>query len=275
MTFSAFTPFAAFRPFTTPLGGVSELAALIKALFGNDEGGGMWLPGPATCFTDVAGTTAAAENDTVARINDSSGNGNHATQSSADARPALKKTAGGLWYLDFDGVDDFLWNSNAVLYAAGSAYVGWAAQEGSGEADKRLFAEGSSTNANPIYGIGFNQLTSLDRYRLFLRNNENATLLNDNTVGRTTSGPVVGRFVDTGSNMAILENAAPLSNFNYTRSGTFTANRFSIGALLRASAGSWQKMQLFGMVTRTGALTAEQIAQTEALLASRSGATLP
>jgi len=448
MTFQPFQPFRAFDPFRTSIG-LSRLAALIKALFGNDKAGGMWLPDPKYCYTDDGITNCTAPGDLVYRVDDISGNGNHAVQSTEASRPALGRTVEGgrrnllsstdtfstgwatfssgtasdpvvtpnaavapdgsttadkadifagssgrsefrqditsefdgtstythglwlkaatpedvgrfvllrtgsntggfvaieltadwvrhtvsgvpavgdtyvglhirtdaalgssqsvsvltwgpqleqaatatpyqrvgttaldvteagkkeLWYLAFDGVDDFLWNSNAVLYAAGSAYVGWAAQGEADQVDKRLFSEGSSTNTTPIYSIGFNLTAS---YRLYLRNNESTTLLNENTGGRTTTAPIVGRFVDTGSNMAILENAGPMSNFNYTRTGTFTADRFAIGALLRSSDVSHQKMQFFGMVTRTGALTAEQIAQTEALLASRSGVELP
>ena len=95
MSLQALRPLNAFRPFTTPVGGaaaVDPLAALIAALFGNDEEGGLWLPGPTTCFTDTAGTTAAGVGDTVARINDSSGNGNHAIQATAGSRPALGRT---------------------------------------------------------------------------------------------------------------------------------------------------------------------------------------
>jgi hypothetical protein len=95
MSFAAFTPFAAFRPFTTPLGGVSELAALIKALFGNDEGGGIYLPGPGQTFTDTAGTTGAVATNTAARTNDRSPNAAHAVQASAGARPALGRTVEG------------------------------------------------------------------------------------------------------------------------------------------------------------------------------------
>lgn len=38
--------------------------------------------------------------------------GNHATQATAASRPVLRQTAGGLYYLEFDGTDDFLVTSN-------------------------------------------------------------------------------------------------------------------------------------------------------------------
>jgi hypothetical protein len=59
-------------------------------------------------FQDAAGTIpATANNDPVRRINDLSGNGNHAIAGSDAARPLLKISGGQRW-LEFDGVDDYL-----------------------------------------------------------------------------------------------------------------------------------------------------------------------
>lgn len=58
-------------------------------------------------FQDAAGTVAAAVGNPVARINDKSGNGRHATQANAAKQPVLRQ-AGSVVWLDFDGVDDFL-----------------------------------------------------------------------------------------------------------------------------------------------------------------------
>ena len=65
------------------------------SLFASGEEGALFLPGPTTCFTDTAGTTAAGAGDSVARINDTSGNGNHATQATAAARPVLARVPSG------------------------------------------------------------------------------------------------------------------------------------------------------------------------------------
>ena len=77
-------------------------------LFANSEPG-VWLDpsDPVTVFSDTAGTTPAGVGDPVARIDDKSGNGNHATQPTLAARPILRE-ADGLRYLEFDGVDDYL-----------------------------------------------------------------------------------------------------------------------------------------------------------------------
>jgi hypothetical protein len=82
------------------------LARVIATLFGESEPG-LWLDPSdlSTVFTDTAGTTPAVVGDPVARINDKSGRGNHATQSVLASRPILRQD-GGLHYLEFDGVDD-------------------------------------------------------------------------------------------------------------------------------------------------------------------------
>lgn len=62
----------------------------------------------ATLFQDSAGTTpVTAAGQPVGRILDKSGRGNHATQANASKKPILQQS-GGLYYLQFDGVDDFL-----------------------------------------------------------------------------------------------------------------------------------------------------------------------
>ena len=79
------------------------------SLFVSGEQGAWYDPSDlSTMFTDTAGTTPAAVGDPVGRINDKSGNDNHATQETAAARPILRQTVGGLYYLEFDGVDDEL-----------------------------------------------------------------------------------------------------------------------------------------------------------------------
>lgn len=67
-----------------------------------------------TMFQDAAGTIpVTAAGQPVGRINDKSGRGNHATQSTAGARPILQQDAGSRWYLALDGTDDVL-SSNTL-----------------------------------------------------------------------------------------------------------------------------------------------------------------
>lgn len=72
-----------------------------------------------TLFQDSAGTTpVTAVGDPVGRINDKSGNDNHATQATVGKRPLLQQDGAGKYYLDFDGTDDAL-ATGAIDFSAG------------------------------------------------------------------------------------------------------------------------------------------------------------
>jgi hypothetical protein len=79
-------------------------------LFSASEPGVWYDPSDiTTLFQDTAGTTPVTETgQAVARINDKSGRGNHATQATLDNRPTYQVDSNGLPYLSFDGVNDGL-----------------------------------------------------------------------------------------------------------------------------------------------------------------------
>ena len=75
---------------------VSGTAAFSPAsLFASGEEGAWYEPSTTTCFTDTGGTTPATYGDGVAYLQDLSGNGNHATQVTAGARPILARVPEG------------------------------------------------------------------------------------------------------------------------------------------------------------------------------------
>lgn len=84
-------------------------------LFRNGEQGAWYDPSDlSTLFQDAAGTTpVAADGDPVGLMLDKSGNGNHASQSVAASRPTFRE-GGGLRWLEFDGVDDWLRSSLSI-----------------------------------------------------------------------------------------------------------------------------------------------------------------
>ena len=103
------------------------LAGLVSTLFGNNEAGGLWLPAQDTRFTDEAGTTPAGVDDTVARLNDSSGNASDATQATVAERPALGRTVEGgrrnqLQHTETFSTDFWVWARIRAL-GSGSALV--------------------------------------------------------------------------------------------------------------------------------------------------------
>jgi hypothetical protein len=65
---------------------------------------------PDTIFAEEDGTGAVAANDPVGYLADLSGNGNHLVQATPGNRP-LYRTSGGLHWLEFDGTDDFVFDT--------------------------------------------------------------------------------------------------------------------------------------------------------------------
>jgi hypothetical protein len=81
-----------------------------NSLFASGEQG-LWLDPSdfSTMFQDSAGTTpVTATGQSVGKILDKSGRGNHATQSSGSLKPILQQDGSGYYYLKFDGTDDYL-----------------------------------------------------------------------------------------------------------------------------------------------------------------------
>jgi hypothetical protein len=79
-----------------------------SAIFAGAEPGVWFDPSDlSTLFQDSAGTTpVTAVGQTVGRILDKSGRGNHATQATLAQRPTYQIDSTGRPYLSFDGVDD-------------------------------------------------------------------------------------------------------------------------------------------------------------------------
>ena len=96
----------------------------IVSLGGVSAGLQLWLDAAdaSTLYDATTGGSLVAADGGVARWEDKSGNGRHATQGTAGARPA-RKTAiqNGLDVLRFDGTDDFLDSTDFLDLTAGQA----------------------------------------------------------------------------------------------------------------------------------------------------------
>lgn len=89
-----------------------------KLLFAKGERGVIVDLKIANMFQDVAGAIPAIVGNTVARINDTSGNNNHALQPDTTKQPRLQIDSDGKYYLQADGVDDFLQSQNTINMTA-------------------------------------------------------------------------------------------------------------------------------------------------------------
>jgi hypothetical protein len=98
---------------TQPRGGGGGAAAFDPSPYAT--GDWAWFrPALGNVFQDTAGTTPSVLADPVGRVNDKSGNGHNILQATSTARPILRNTGGRYW-LEFDGVDDFLASAGFTL----------------------------------------------------------------------------------------------------------------------------------------------------------------
>jgi hypothetical protein len=247
------------------------------SLFAAGEQGAWYDPSDlASMFQDAAGTIAAAVDQPVGRILDKSGRGNHATQATAAAR-AILRTAGGLYWLEFDGSNDFLQTAAFALNATGTTATLTYSSRVTGSATGVMFELNSNYNSAPG-ALG--------------------AFVNDGAVGRTGAGvrgsvasagcyldqalnasAVVSHLYDTAAASAVDAvvsrlngtQQAPVSPYGGAPGGqTFSlAYNLFIGA--RAGVSLPTGMRFYGAVLLGRKASAQEIKDSELWLATKAG----
>lgn len=209
---------------------------------------------PVVDVSGRAGTTAAAIDGPVGRIDDKSGNGNHAVQASAAARPTLRQDGNGKYYLEFDGADDTL----VSAFALSAAFERFSALRQVGWAEVKHLLSGASEDAR-LYQAG-----ASPRLAMFVSADGPATT----ALGVGVNAVVTERFAGAGSRLAI-DNGAYASatlgdaNAGGVRIGSHVAN-ILFGSL-----------RLYGLVVRAGVgLSDSEIGRLRAFLAAKAGVAL-
>lgn len=246
------------------------------ALFASGEAGAWYVPGPTTCFTDTAGTTPAGIGDSVARINDLSGNGNHATRATVAARPTLQQTAGGLWYLDFDGIDDSMITptitpgSDKLQFFAGVRKL-----SDGGFATAGMIAElsVSSGAANGTFFCAGPNLTR--RYDFRSRGSMSVETGTSSASFNAPTTNILTGIGDISNDIARLriDGAQVAQSTADQGAGDYLAYPLYIGA--RAGASLFFNGRIYSLIVRFGPnLSADTIGKAESYVAARTGVTL-
>ncbi len=256
-------------------GGYSPLA-----LFAAGEKGGWYDPSdPSTMFKDTAGTIpVTADGDRVARINDKSGNGNHATQATTAARP-LYKTSGGLSWLLFDGIDDFLATSAVDCTATdkmsvfagvrklSDAAVGIIVELGASVANGRFNLYGPGSAGQPTFGNNLRGDTADVGYGI--------------TASAAPYSAVLASLLDIGG-AARADEVKPRLNGVLTQSsgfgaaagtGNFGNHPLYIGMRDNGAALPFNG-QMFQIIVRGAMSSGSVLSRAEAFVASKTGVTL-
>lgn len=215
-----------------------------------------------TLFQDAAGTTPiTASGQPVRRMNDISGNGFHLIAPSDPARPTYQ-TAGGLHWLESDGVDDVM--SVAMTGLTGDHTAGAAVRvTGLGNSNHCTFSFDATNDYQVESGSATEFFSRFDSANLgigFL--NPNIDYVNTDIVQRVTLAATPG----TGA-MAIDGTDEATSNlYNGALDAAQTFRIFS-----SRTGGTFLAMRFYGFV---GTSAVSGLAGLDAWLAAKQGRTL-
>jgi hypothetical protein len=208
-----------------------------------------------TVFADTAGTTPASVDGAVARISDKSGNGNHLLQATASLRPLLRQS-GSLYYLEFDGTDDFLQTASGYARTSPMDRIS-AIQQISWAADQYIYDGGLGTNGWYLIQTG-------------------TTPQIQQGSGPTSTGLAVGadgvvseRF-DAGLSTLTIDNGAASTPAN---AGAAVAG-LTVGTPHNGSSALASNIRLYSLFERCGTLTGAEMTSLRTFMAAKQGRVL-
>lgn len=197
----------------------------------------LWTPANMTTLAwydaDDA-TTITESSGAVSQWDDKSGNARHISQLSAGLKPTY--TTG---QIAFDGTNDYLFNTSPFMYANGEINI-FIVCSVFADTDKRIISEGSSTDGDPIYAVQTINPVG-DKLSARIRNDSGTNLSTGVALSSASAFDDTKKLYqwgDNGSQLSGRVNSDDLQTSAYTRSGTLTLDRFSVGALLRSSSAS-------------------------------------
>jgi hypothetical protein len=150
-------------------------------------------------------------------------------------------TVGGA--LQLDGVDDYVnilpaQNLPIYLFPAFTVAV-WV--KGPLQGDKRVYSEGSSTTNNTLLNLGTMNTGAFGKADIYVRNDANVAQVNHRYSDRIAFDDTWHHiaYVDDGGKVTLsIDGVRDAGSFEYVRS-VLNSNRVSLGAILRATAGSF------------------------------------
>lgn len=242
------------------------------SLFAASEPGFWYDPSDiSTLFQDAAGTTpVTAAGQSVGLMLDKSGRGNHATQSTSLSRPTYQIDSNGRGYLLFDGTDDSL-VTGTITPGTDKAQVFAGVRKLSDAAPGtvvELSASGSTGSIGVFAPIG----AVANNYGWRSRGTSGAQA----TSGSTFAAPITNVLTGIGE----ISTDTAILRVNGTQVATSavdqgTGNYLAYPAYIGRRGGTSlpANIRLYQLIGRFGPnLTAEQIAQTEAWVNSKTGA---
>jgi hypothetical protein len=230
-------------------------------LFGASEAGFFYDLKADYAYTEDTGTTPASVNDTIAYVDDLSGNSNPLTQSSTAREPTLEQDGSGNQYTIGDGVDATLASSSVDFTGASEFWFFAAAQDG------------GSGFALSLDGVDFMYLR-FDPTQVFVRPGTGASSSATVSVSTWTSAPVVWRVRMRQSDRSIEVWRNGVSQGSSTVAGTdwFGNMKINLHCGQPGTGHSTSKVYAAGAIIK--ALSSQEQSDIDSWLADRSGVTL-
>jgi hypothetical protein len=221
--------------------------------------------------SDAGSITSSA--GAVSQWDDLSGNAHHVSQGGGTAlRPTTgASTINSLNVIDFNG-NDYLFRTSAVMVPP-TDYSVIAVIELSAQDDKRIVAEGNSTNSLPIASPLQSSNSDSDELTVFYRNNPIKIAQPDtgNSAGDGLPHLVVSTLEASVGVTFSVDSAIPFTE-SFT-GGLYapTVNRFCIGGLLRNTFGSGFVGAVAELVIVSGVITGTDLTDIEDYLSTKWG----
>ena len=239
-------------------------------LFESGEEGAWYDPSDiSTLWQDSARTTpVTSDGDPVGAMDDKSGNGNNALQVTDAKRPTYK-TAGGLIWLDFTGATKFL-ETGSIDFTAGdkmSLFTGLTKTTDLSEIIVEL-----SANVNDNNGTFHLAQIATDDYQVTSKGTLAVTAKGGTSLAPSTD--IVTGLMDIAGPSSLLRVDGSQIVEVTTSQGTGNYGNYPLYIGMRAGTSLPFSGKLYGLITRAAASSADEIAQTEAYLAGKSGVTL-
>jgi len=242
------------------------------SLFANGEQGAWYDPSDlTTLFQDSAGTTpVTAAGQSVGKMLDKSGRGNHATQATSLQRPTYQVDGAGRPYLSFDGVDDGM-VTGTITPATDKAQVFAGIRKLSDILRAMLYELGPTTSTASIR-LEAPNTPAATQYVVYSNGSINGSGVSFNSVPAPITS-VIGGISEVSTDTLLLRiNGAQVASSSADQgTGNYAANQLYIGR--RGGVALAFNGNIYSMIIRFGAnLTAGQITSTEAWVNGKTGA---
>lgn len=255
--------------------GTAEAMATLTVTVSSGAAPELWTPAEiaTAIWLDAAdSSTITLIGSAVSNWADKSGMGRGVAQAAEGSRPVYDSASKSV---NFDGVDDHLFNSLPFMYAAGCSYVYCVAKPVDLISNAYFLSEGRSSNNNPLYSNMRMHDGTASSGGGFLRNDV-GTIRLAQTVGQFANFWVTGQAdilssEDTGTSFGMRKNGGVATSGSYSRAGSVTLDRFCVGGILRGSFAAPISIDLHELLVLTSAPTADLRQKIEGYLANKWG----